>query len=293
MVASRQSLTGWVPAHANRIPCSDAARWTSPIVLVRSSLASDTVLQMPVTTSRVDCISSWRICGCSPVSPITGSSASSLPASCRSIRLSASMSCTSHSTPSVAPREGFHSIAMTDLRARNCLQFAGLVFAPYLTQRVADLAQGRVRAERVPERIKHVVRAFRGFLEGTDRAAERGLVPLFLEPGQLRGLFGFNGRVEAQRLIGLFAGRGEFVHAYDNTVAVVDLPRDLIGGILDLRLLEAALDGRHRAAQVFDLSHELLRGGLDVVGHRLDRVGAREGVHGGGQVALVRDHLLG
>src|SRR5580704_6568310 len=219
MVASRQSLTGWVPAHANRIPCSDAARWRSLIVLARSSLASDTVLQMPVTTSRVDCISSWRICGCSPVSSLTGSSASSLPASCRSRRLSESMSCTSHSTPSVAPREGFHSIAMTDLRARELLywlELAGLVFAPYVTQRVADLSQGGVRAQRVPERVKHVFRAFRGFLEGADRLGHRGLVPLFPEAGEFLGLFGFEGRVEAEWLIRFLAGGDEFVHAYDN-----------------------------------------------------------------------------
>src|SRR5260370_41265037 len=228
MVASRQSLTGWVPAHASRIPCSDAARWRSLIVWARSSLASDTVLQMPVATSRVDCISSWRICGCSPVSPITGSSASSLPASCRSIRLSESMSCTSHSTPSVAPREGFHAIAMTDLRARflNSSQFAGLVLAPYLTQRVADLSQGGVRAQRVPERVKHVFRAFRRFLEGADRFRERGFVPSLLQPGQLCGLFGLDGRVAAQRLVRFLACGGEFFHAYDDAGAVVALPRD-------------------------------------------------------------------
>src|SRR5580693_9000486 len=276
MVASRQSLTGWVPAHASRIPCSDAARWRSLIVLARSSLASDTVLQMPVTTSRVDCINSWRMCGCSPVSPITGRSASSLPASCRSIRLSESMSWTSHSTPSVVPREGFHSIAMTDLQARyfKSSEFAGLVLAPYVTQRVADLSQGGVRAQRVPERVKHVFRAFRGFLERADSAAECGLVPLFPEPGQLCGLFGRKGRFDARRLIRFLACGGEFVHAYDNALAVVDFPCDVIGSVLDLRLLEAALDGGHRPAQVFDLAYEFGGGRLDVVGHRLDRVGA-------------------
>src|SRR5260370_10105412 len=262
MVASRQSLTGWVPAHASRIPCSDAARWRSLIVWARASLASDTVREMPVTTSRVDCISSWRICGCSPVSPATGSSASSLPASCRSIRVSESMSCTSHSTPSVAPREGFHSIAMTDLRARflKSSQFAGLVLAPYLTQRVADLSQGGFRAQRVPERVKHVFRAFRGFLERADSAAERGLVPLFLEPGQLCGLSGLDGRVAAQRLIRFLAVNGESVHPHHHPPPVVDLPRDVIGSVLDLRLLEAALDGGRRPAQVFDPVHERLCG---------------------------------
>src|ERR1700722_19698317 len=194
---------------------------------------------MPVTTSRVDCVSSWRICGCSPVSLLTGSSASSLPASCRSSRLSESMSCTSHSTPSVAPREGFHSIAMTDLRARELLywlELAGLVFAPYVTQRVADLSQGGVRAQRVPERVKHVFRAFRGFLEGADRLGHRGLVPLFPEAAEFLGLFGFEGLVEAEWLIRFLAGGDEFVHAYDNAVARVDFPGDLIGGVLALRL---------------------------------------------------------
>src|SRR5260370_24711670 len=239
MVASRQSLTGWVPAHASRIPCSDAARWRSLIVWARASLASGTGLKRPVTPSRVDCISSWRICGCSPVSPTTGSSASSLAASCRSLRVSESMSCTSHSTPSVAAREGFHSIAMTDLRARflKSSQFAGLVLAPYLTQRVADLSQGGFRAQRVPERVKHVFRAFRGFLERADSAAERGLVPLFLEPGQLCGLSGLDGRGAAQRLIRFLAVHAESGHPDHPPRPVVDLPAGATGRLLGRRLL--------------------------------------------------------
>ena len=49
-----------------------------------------------------------------------------------------------------------------------------------------------------------------------------------------------------------------------------------------------------RPAQLLDAwSIRSLGGGLDVVGHRLDRVGAGERVDRGGEVGLVGEHLLG
>src|SRR5215469_6233378 len=56
------------------------------------------------------------MCGCSPVSASPGSPPSTTPASCRSMRERASMSWTSHSTPTVDPFDGFQSIFMDDLQ---------------------------------------------------------------------------------------------------------------------------------------------------------------------------------
>ncbi len=108
--ASRQSLTACVPEAASTIPCGAAVCCKSLMDRARSALASLTVPQIPVTTSIVDCISSYRICGCSPFSARPGRPASTIPASCRSIRVCASISWTSHSTPSVVPFDAFHSM---------------------------------------------------------------------------------------------------------------------------------------------------------------------------------------
>ena len=63
------------------------------------------------------------------------------------------------------------------------------------------------------------------------------------------------------------------------------------GRLLDLVLDE--VDRLHRAAQLVDLVDELLGAALDLVGERLDEVGAGERVDGVGGARLVADDLLG
>ena len=80
------------------------------------------------------------------------------------------------------------------------------------------------------------------------------MLPHGRQPG---GLFGFQGRVEAQRLIGLLAVGGEPVHPDDDPLTVVDFSRDPVGRVLDLGLLETLLDRCRRAAHVLDAVHQL------------------------------------
>src|SRR6185369_12336876 len=202
-------------------PCPAVIRWSSVIVTARSSFASDTVLQMPVTSSRVDCISSCLMRGCSPVSEATGSSSSSFPASWRSSLVSLSISWTSHSTPSVAPREGFHSIAMP----------GPFVLCLVIRFRGADTRPRHRAARRRPHREWHRPAA-RHRLFGS-------LVP---QPGQPGRLCRLERRILAQRLIGLLAVGDKFVHANDNTLALVDFPCHLVRRGLDLGFLETLLD---------------------------------------------------
>ena len=73
----------------------------------------------------------------------------------------------------------------------------------------------------------------------------------------------------------------------------LDLALDAVGGLLDLALLEAALDGRERAAHRVDLVEVGRRGGLELVGQRLDEPGAGQRVRRLGDAGLVGDDLLG
>src|SRR4051794_11774748 len=169
---------------------------------------------MPVTSSRVDCISSCLMRGCSPVSASTGSSSSSFPASWRSSLVSLSISWTSHSTPSVAPREGFHSIAMPGpFVLCSVSDSAGPILAPDIAQRVADLTESGIGPQCVPERVQHVLVTFRGLFERGKAARHRLFGSLVPEPGQPGRLRRLDGRVDAQRLITLLAVGDIFVHA--------------------------------------------------------------------------------
>src|SRR5579875_3075115 len=190
------------------------------------------------------------------------------------MRVRASMSCTSHSTPSVGPGEGLQPIVMTTSRWRELRKERGgatndfplpgiepypdrhyppycpvpaglrkvrrLVDSPDLAQRVTDLAEGGPGAERVPDGRQDVVLAFRGRLERADPLADGQLVavpPELPQPLRLRLL---DPGIDAQRLVRLLLVPGELVHPDDDPRAVVGLLRHLVGGALDLGLLEAA-----------------------------------------------------
>src|SRR5215469_13701164 len=143
--------------------------------------------------------------------------------------------------------------------------FGGLVDAPHLAQRVAHLAHGRLGAQRLAERDEDVLRACRGLLEIGDPALPLPGVAGAAQPREPLRLVPLDRRVHPERLVGLaglVAGRGEPVHPHHHPLAVVDLTCDPVGGALDLGLLEAALDGGHRPAEVVDAGDQVARGGL-------------------------------
>ena len=86
---------------------------------------------------------------------------------------------------------------------------------------------------------------------------------------------------------------GEAVDAHHDALSRLDLALHPVGGVLDLALLVARLDGRDGATHGVDLVEVALRGGLQLVGQRLDVVGAGQRVGRVGDAALVGDDLLG
>ena len=85
---------------------------------------------------------------------------------------------------------------------------------------------------------------------------------------------------------------GEGVDADDRALARLDLARPGVGRSLDLGLDEAGLDRRDRAAELVDPADQLERAPLELVGQRLDEVGAAERVGSRDDTDLVREHLL-
>ena len=117
------------------------------------------------------------------------------------------------------------------------------------------------------------------------RLAERlqGLDLILLELRRdLQALGGRSARlVELQR-----------VDADDLAAPLLDVALPAVGGFLDLALRDLGLDELEHAALGLDLRE--LRGDarVDLVGQRLDRPRARDGVHGVGHAGLVRENLL-
>src|SRR5215467_10866483 len=127
---------------------------------------------------------------------------------------------------------------------RPCLRYVRrTVDAPHLAQPVAHLAQGGTGAERLLDGRQDVADAIGRRLEGAEVLVHDLLVavlPELPEPSRL-GLL--DPGIDAKRLVRLLDVRGEPVHPDDHPSPVVGLLCYLVGGTLDLGLLEAPLDG--------------------------------------------------
>ena len=167
------------------------------------------------------------------------------------------------------------------------------MLAPRDPEPVADLADGRVDADRLEDRWHEVVVGPRGGLQpihrggpgvgrsfGTDppNPLDLAALPVGVDPLE---------RWRMDRVV------TEPVHADDDLVAVLDRPLDAIGRLLDLALLEPALDGGERSAHRLDLVEVGPRRRLELVRQALDVVGAGERVGRLGDAGLVGDDLLG
>src|SRR4051794_28651079 len=78
----------------------------------------------------------------------------------------------------------------------------------------------------------------------------------------------------------------------DDLLAVLDFALGTVGRLLDLALLEAAVDGPDRATHRVDLREIVVRRVLELVGEALHVIAAGEGIRGGRDSRLVRDDLL-
>src|SRR6266496_5521534 len=173
-----------------------------------------------------------------------------------------------------------HVTARSRARRASSVGVGRPVAAPHVTERVADLAHGRAGAERLAEWVEQISGALRGMPDVIDPALDLRAVPGGPQPGEALSLLLLDGRVDAQRLVGLVAAVTEPVHADDHAVPRVDLARDVIGRSLDLGLLEAPLDRGDRAAEILHPRQQFAGRLLDVAGHRLHRIRPGERVNG-------------
>ncbi len=158
---------------------------------------------------------------------------------------------------------------------------------------MTDLTDGGAGAQGLLERIEDVVRPLRGGFDRVQAAGHLGVVAVGSQCGQPGGLVGLDRRVHPQRLVAVLLLGPEPVDADHGPRAVLDALQDRVRRVLDLALLVALLDRGDRSPALFDLFHQFTGGVLDLVGQRLDRVGAGERVDGGGDVRLVGEDLLG
>ena len=106
-------------------------------------------------------------------------------------------------------------------------------------------------------------------------------------------LFALEGFVDVLRGDGRIVFAGEAVDADNGGFAGVDGTLDFVGGVLDFLLHPAALDGGQHSAEFFNLVKIGLNLLLDLVGQRLDRERASDGVDGVGDAGFRGDDLLG
>src|SRR4051794_9960830 len=167
------------------------------------------------------------------------------------------------------------------------------VLAPGEAKAVADLTNSRMGAHRFEDRGHEVALAAGGPFQAVHRAfpgLDRTLGADAPNPVDLAALTLRVDPLEGRRMDLVVA---EAVDPDDDLVPGLDRLLDAVRGLLDLALLEAALDRGERPAHRLDLVEVAPRGGFELVRQALDVVRARQRVGGLGHPRLVREDLLG
>src|SRR5215210_2014740 len=163
------------------------------------------------------------------------------------------------------------------------------------SQRVGDLAEGRKLREGLFHRVEKVLRTLGRTLEVGKGLFDGAVVPALPELGEPFGLPLADGLVDGVELHVRIIGpaRGVAIDPDDNAFLSLDLALVAVGGLLDLTLHKALLDGLYRASHPVDAVY--VRPGFlfDSVGKGLDVVGACKGVGRPCKAALARQDLLG
>src|SRR5262245_59204017 len=153
-----------------------------------------------------------------------------------------------------------------------------LVFAPHLAERIAHLADGRIGADAIEQRIHRVgVRTGRT-AERVERARDRVVVaraPQRLETRELR----FGGRlVDVENRVRRLVVLDVVVDADDDLLPPLDRLLELVRRLGDLALREALLDGLDHPAHPVDDVEVVVRAALHVEGEPLEEVRPAERV---------------
>src|SRR3954454_378228 len=166
-----------------------------------------------------------------------------------------------------------------------------LVLAEDVAHRPTDLAHRARVLQRLADAGHEVVGAAGDLAQLLQAPVGQRLVAIGLERLQPLDLGAFGLGIDTEDVL-------DFDVLFD---VLVDADHDVLAGAVALlvapgRLLDLALDERDgvdRPAELVDLADELRGPRLDVLGERLDEVGARERVDGVGGAGLVADDLLG
>src|SRR5215203_4998439 len=150
------------------------------------------------------------------------------------------------------------------------------IFSEDPAQRIRDFAQCSELCQGYFHRIDEVIRAFRGASQVGQRVLDGCVVSGLPELPQTFGLAVSDGFVDRMELhvgvVGAF--RRVVVYAHDDPLSLLHLPLIAVGGVLDLKLHKALLDGPYRAPELVDAPDVVPRFLLDRVGQGLDKVGA-------------------
>src|SRR5215211_2989650 len=162
-------------------------------------------------------------------------------------------------------------------------------------ERTGDLAERRELRQGLLHRVEKVLGTFGRILQAGEGLLDGRVVPALLELREPFLLPLADGLVDGVKLHGGAVGpaRGVAVDASDDTFISLDLPLVAVGGVFDLKLHKALLDGIHRASHLVDTPYVGPGCFLDCISQRLDVVGAGERVRRVCQAALARQDLLG
>src|SRR5262245_42845133 len=157
---------------------------------------------------------------------------------------------------------------------------------------VGDLAERAPRLDRSDERRHQVLARARRVAHPSQRLARSGGVALALHAPHPIRLPRLHLERHAPQLGGSLLGDLVAVHAHHRLLAAVDLPLVDPGGLRDLLLRVADLDGADHPAELIDAVDVGAGLALHAVGERLDRPAAAERVDDVGDAALLREDLL-
>src|SRR5947209_8076896 len=165
-------------------------------------------------------------------------------------------------------------LTSTTPSAQSCA--LGVVRAELVAQRVADLADRAASPQRLAHRHEQVAVTARRLPNRGQRAFRTVRIALRPHASGPLELTLLGGRIEAMQLDLLLVALREAVDPDDHALAGLDLLLPAERRLLDLVLHESLLDRGDRAAQLVDALDQLPRLRLQLIGQRLDEVGAAE-----------------
>src|SRR5215203_289822 len=167
-----------------------------------------------------------------------------------------------------------------------------VVFAPHVSQRVAHLADRRIRADGVEQRGHRILRSSGDLSEPIERAPHAYCIPRTSKPIDLCQLVRGGAFINLQNRHDVVAPTSELIDPDDHLLTSLDLLLKAISTFGDLALREPALDRSDHAPDVVDRPEILLSFGFEVAGQAFDEIGAPEWIDSCGDPGFAGEYLL-